>query len=184
LQGTRDARLTQASTVAWWALKEGVLDVANPNPVGYSLCGAGGDHTIGPLQTCAAGSAWQVGASGIQAPCCGLTEVEGTAATLFPTLTEAQLLSGAAVEGGYPVGSATNTGIVASTSTLRASWLLHVTALGFFYQAPIVTSECITASDSWCYGTGWTESANYAPDKPSATRSMSDLRAILDLLSP
>jgi hypothetical protein len=184
LSGTRDDRLTQASTVAWWSLKEGVLDVSNPDPVGYSLCGAGGDHTIGPLETCAAGAAWQVGASGIQAPCCGLSAVEGTAAMLFPTMTEAELLSGAAVEAGYPVGSANNTGITSSTGVLRASWLLHVTAIGFFYQAPIVTNECITASDAWCYGTGWDTSTSFAPDKPSALKAMSDLRAILDVLSP
>jgi hypothetical protein len=98
-------------------------------------------------------------------------------------MSEAQLLSGAAVEAGYPVGSAENTGIVNATGALRASWLLHVTAIGFFYQAPIVTSECINASDSWCYGTGWSTSASFAPDKPSAMQSMSDLRALLDLLS-
>jgi hypothetical protein len=184
LQGTRDARLTSASTVAWWALKEGVLDVANPNPVGYSWCGAGGDHDIGPLETCAAGSAWQVGASGIQAPCCSSSNVENTAAMLFPSMSDSELLSGAAVEAGYAIGSANNTGIASSTDVLKTSWLLHVTAIGFTYQAPIVTNECITASDSWCFGTGWTTSANYAPDKASAMQSMSDLRAILDLLSP
>jgi hypothetical protein len=99
-------------------------------------------------------------------------------------MTEAELLTGAAVEAGYPVGSANSTSILSSTGTLRASWLLHVSALGFHYQAPIVTNECITGSDSWCYGTGWSTSADYAPDKASAMRSMSDLRAILDLLSP
>jgi hypothetical protein len=184
LQGTRDVRLTAASTVAWWALKEGVLDVSRPDPVGFSLCSAGGDHTIRPLERCAVGYAWQVGASGIQASRRRLSNVEGTAATLFPGMTVAQLLSGAAVEAGYPVDSAENAGIVGSTGALRASWLLHVTAIGFFLQAPVVTNECIAASASWCHGTGWATSASYAPDKPSAMRSMSDLRAILDMLSP
>jgi hypothetical protein len=184
LQGTRNIRLTAASTVAWWALKEGVLDASRSDPVGFSLCGAGRDHTIGPLERCAVGFAWQVGASGIQASCCSLSNVEVTAATLFPEMTEAQLLSGAAVEAGYPVGSAEHTRIVGSTGALRASWLLHVTAIGFFHQGPIVTKECIAASDSWCFGTGWATSASYAPDKSSAMRSMSDLRAMLDVLSP
>lgn len=182
LQGTRDVRLTNASTVAWWALKEGVLDVSAADPVGFSLCRR--NHPIGPLERCAVHSAWQVGASGIQASCCSLGNVEGTAAALFPGMTEAQLLSGAAIEAGYPAGSLENARIVGSTGALRASWLLHVTAIGFFHQGPIVTNECITASDAWCYGREWPTSASYAPDKPSAMRSVSDLRAILDMLSP
>ncbi len=103
---------------------------------------------------------------------------------LFPGMTDAQLLSGVAVEAGYPVGTAEHARIVGSTGALRASWLLRVTAIGFFRQAPIVTDECIGASKSWCYGTGWITSAAYAPDKASAMRAMSDLRAILDFLSP
>jgi hypothetical protein len=184
LQGTRDVRLTAASIVAWWALKEGVLDAVHADPVGFTRCATGRDHTRRPLERCTIGSAWQVGASGIQASCCRLSKVEGTAATLFPGMTEDELLSGAAVEAGYPVGSAANGRIVGSTGALRASWLLHVTAIGFFHQGPIVTDECIAASKSWCYGTGWPASASYAPDKPSAMRAIIDLRAILDTLSP
>ncbi len=182
LQGARDVRLTAASTVAWWALKEGVLDATHSDPVGLSLCGR--NHPIMPLQRCAVGSAWQVGASGIQASCCNLSKLEGTAAALFPEMSEAQILSGAAVEAGYPVGSAEHLRIVGSRGAQRASWLLRVTAIGFFHQEPIVTSECIESSKVWCYGTGWPMSALYAPDKPSAMRAMSDLRAILDVLSP
>lgn len=184
LQGTRDTRLTAAATVAWWALKEGVFDEIHSNPVVFSRCGAGRDHDIGPLERCAVGSPWQVGASGIQPSCCSLSTLESTAAALFPEMTETQILSGAAVEAGYPVGSALHTRIVGSKGVRRASWLLRVTAIGFLHQAPIVTDECITASKSWCYGTLWPTSAFYAPDKPSAMLAMSDLRVILALLSP
>ncbi|HEX8793836.1 MAG TPA: hypothetical protein VF765_22995 [Polyangiaceae bacterium] len=184
LPGTRDVRLAAASTVAWWALKEGVLDESQSDPIGFSRCGAGRDHNIGPLERCAVGSAWQVGASGIQPSCCRLANLEDTAAALFSGMTEDQILSGAAVEAGYGVGSAEHARIVGSTGARRASWLLRVTAIGFFHQGPIVTEECIVKSHSWCYGTGWPTSASYAPDKPSAMRSMSDLSAILDALSP
>ncbi len=184
LQGTRDDRLTAASTVSWWALKEGVLDASQSDPIGFSRCGAGRDHDIGPLERCAIGSPWQVGASGVQPSCCSLSTVEGTAAALFPEMTEDQILSGTAVEAGYPVGSTEHTRIIGSRGVRRASWLLRVTAIGFLHQAPIVTDECITASKSWCYGTGWPTSASYAPDRPSAMRAMSDVRAILDMLSP
>jgi hypothetical protein len=184
LPGTRDARLTAASIVAWWALKEGVLDGTHPDPVGFSRCGAGSDHFIGPLERCAVGRPWQVGAAGIQPSCCSLSTLEDSAAMLFPEMTETQLLSGAAVEAGYAVGGADHGRIIGSTGAQRASWLLRVTAIGFLRQEPIVTSECIAASKSWCYGTLWPTSASYAPDKPSAMRAMSDLRAILDVLSP
>jgi hypothetical protein len=99
-------------------------------------------------------------------------------------MTPAELLSGAAVEAGYPVGSAENRRIVGSTGALRTSWLLHVTAIGFLHQRPIVTDQCIAGSRSWCYGAGWETSASYAPNKASAMRAMSDLRSILDTLSP
>jgi hypothetical protein len=182
LKGTRDARLTAASTVAWWALKEGVLDASRSHPVGLSLCRT--NRVIGPLDTCAVRFAWQVGASGVQASCCSLNSVASTAATLFPGMTEDELLSGAAVEAGYPIGSAENRGIVGSAGALRASWLLHVTAIGFLRQGPIVTDECIATSRPWCFGTRWAASSSYAPDKPSAMRAIRDLRRILDLLSP
>jgi len=184
LPGARDVRLTAASTVAWWALKEGVLDPSQSGPVGFSLCGHDRGRTISPLARCASGSPWQVGASGIQASCCTLGNLESTAGTLFPGMTEAQLLSGAAVEAGYRAESPERTGIVGSAGALRVSWLLRVTAIGFFYEGLIVTTECVTASRLWCYGRAWPTTASYAPDKPSAMRSMSNLRAILDVLSP
>ena len=185
LQGTRDERLTNAARVTWWSLKEGVLGVTSPNPVGFSLCTeSSGDVRIGPLETCGTGAAWQVGASGVQVTCCGLSELEAMAKTLYPTLTSDEVLSGTAIEAEYPAGTSTHDSIVASTGYLRTSWLLHDTPIGFTYQAPIVTSECVTGSKSWCYGTGWTESADYAPDKTAAMGSIGDVRAILDQLSP
>jgi hypothetical protein len=186
LQGTRDARLTDASRVTWWSLKEGILGVGtSPNPVGFSLCTeATGDVRIGPLDTCGAGAAWQVGASGVQVTCCGLAELEAMSKTLYPSLTSDQVLAGTATEASYLPGTATGDAIVASKDYLRASWLLHNSPIGFTFQAPIVTSECITDSKSWCYGTGWTESADYAPDKTAAMGSIADIKGILDELSP
>jgi hypothetical protein len=185
LQGTRDARLTDAARVTWWSLKEGVLGATSPNPVGFSLCTtASGDVRIGPLETCGVGAAWQVGVSGVQVTCCGLTELEAMAKTLYPTLTSNEVLAGTATEADYPPGTPTGDGIVASTDYLRASWLLHNSPIGFTFQAPIVTSECVTGSKGWCYGTGWTETADYAPDKASAMNAINDVRAILDELSP
>lgn len=185
IQGTRATRLTNASQVTWWALKEGVLDVSNPDPVGFSLCQQGGSGVdIGPTTACAAGQAWQVGASAIQATCCSQTQVDNMAATLFPGKTTDQVIAMAAAEAGYLPGTATADAIVASTGYLRISWLLRSSPIGFTFQVPIVASECVTGQKSWCYGTGWSQSASFAPTRSAAMQSISDLDGILDLLSP
>ncbi len=185
IQGTRDARLTDASQVTWWSLKEGVLDVSKPNPVGFSLCQQGSTAArLGPTTACAAGQAWQVGASAIQATCCNETQLDNLAATLFPGKTTDQVIAMAATEAGYLPGTATADAIVASSGYLRVSWLLRSSPIGFTVQAPIVASECVTGQKSWCYSSGWSESASFAPTKAAAMQSISDLKGILDLLSP
>jgi len=80
--------------------------------------------------------------------------------------------------------AATTQKVVASTGSLRNSWLLRAGAIGFTNQAPIVTSECITQSKSWCYGSGWTESKLYAPTKTAAQTSIQDLKTLFDKLLP
>jgi hypothetical protein len=47
-----------------------------------------------------------------------------------------------------------------------------------------VTAECIDGSESWCYGSGWTGSALFAPNRAGALQSIDDIRAILDSLAP
>jgi hypothetical protein len=185
IQGARDARLTDASQVTWWSLKEGVLDVSNPDPVGFSLCQQGGKGVhIGPTTACATGQAWQVGASAIQVPCCSQSSVDSMAAKLYPGKTTDQVVAMAATEAGYLPGTSTGDAIVASTGYLRVSWLLRSSPVGFSFQAPIVASECITGQKSWCYGSGWSQTASFAPTKAGAMQSISDLHGILDLLSP
>lgn len=185
IQGDRATRLTDASQVTWWSLKEGVLDVSNPNPVGFSLCQQGSSGVrIGPTTACAAGQAWQVGASAIQATCCTESQVDNLAAALFPGKTTNQILAMTATEADYLPGTTTGDAIVNSTGYLRLSWLLRSSPIGFSLQAPAVASQCVTGQDSWCYGTGWSESASFAPTRAAAMQSISDLHAILDLLSP
>jgi hypothetical protein len=180
LQGTRDARLTTASVVAWWSLKEGILSLKNP--IGYSNCNVPPDTPIGPLATCAAGHAWQVGISGSQVPGTTLTKLESLAQTLFPKSTTSQVLQEAAQQAG--LDAATTQKVVASTGTLRNSWLLRVGAIGFTNQAPIVTGECITQSLSWCYSSAWSPSKLYAPTKTAALKAIQDVKTLFDKLAP
>jgi hypothetical protein len=183
LQGTREQRLTVASRVAWWSLKEGVLDLANPFP--FSLCSTtSGDVRIGPLDTCAAGRAWQVGLSGIQVPNVSMATVQSTSASIHSTLTEAQVLAATASQAGYAAGTSTHTSIVNSSGDLRKSWLLRNHAVGITLQEPIVTRECVTNAYGWCYGTGWTTTARYAPNRTEALESMAELKATLNGLAP
>jgi hypothetical protein len=179
LAGTRDEKLTAGARVAWWSLKEGILSLQNPYV--YSNCNVPPDTPYGPLQTCAAGHAWQVGISGSQVPGTKLTTLEGLCTTLYKQ-TPAQVLAQAAQKAG--LDAATTQKVVASTGTLRNSWLLRAGAIGFTNQAPIVTSECITQSLSWCYSSAWSPSKLYAPTKTAALTSIADLKAIFGSLLP
>ncbi len=179
LAGTRDARLTTGARVAWWALKEGILSLKNP--YGYSNCNVPPDTPYGPLQTCASGHAWQVGISGSQVPGTKLATLEGLCTSLYKQ-TPAQVLEQAAQKAG--LDAATTQQVVASTGMLRNSWLLRAGAIGFTNQAPIVTSECITQSLSWCYSSAWSPSSLYAPTKAAALQSIADLKAIFSSLLP
>jgi len=180
LAGTRDEKLTSAARVAWWSLKEGILSLANPYV--YSNCNVPPDTKYGPLQTCASGHAWQVGISGSQVPGTKLTTLEGLATQLFPGQTVSQVLEQAAQKAG--LDAATTQMVVASTGTLRNSWLLRVGSIGFTNQAPIVTGECITQSLSWCYSSAWSPSSLYAPNKTAALKSIADIKAIFGSLLP
>lgn len=81
-------------------------------------------------------------------------------------------------------GSETSRGIVASTGTLRASWLLHVPAIGFTVASESeVVPECICGSTHWCYGTAWDETRKFAPSRDGALAAIADIRAILERLT-
>ena len=183
LQGTRDQRLTVAARVAWWSLKEGVLDLSNPFP--YSNCNTtSGDVQVGPLYVCAPGRAWQVGLSGIQVGTYSMTTVQNTTATIHAGLTEAYVLGATANQAGYATGTSTYNSIVNSTGDLRKSWLERNHAVGITLQEPIVTNECITNAYGWCYGTGWTTTARYAPNRTEALESIQEIKAALDGIAP
>ncbi len=183
LAGTRADKLRVASRVTWWSLKEGVLGLANP--IGYSNCNTpSGDRRIGPLEVCAPGRAWQVGAAAVQVPGRTLAQLEATARQLYPGLVVYDVLWRTAVDAGYANGTATHGAIVSSTGDLRRSWLLRNGAIGFTYEEPTVAFECITHAYGWCYGSGWDTTARYAPTRAAAMRSIADLSAIFDRLVP
>ena len=183
IQGTRDTRLTKASRVAWWSLKEGVLDLSNPFP--YSNCNyTTGDAHIGPLDVCPSGRAWQVGISGVQVPNFSMSTVQNTSATIHSTLTEAQVLGATANQAGYASGTSTYNSIVNSTGDLRKSWLMRNHAVGVTLQEQTVTYECVTNSYSWCYSSSWYPSSYYAPNRTEALESMRELKAIMNGLAP
>lgn len=181
LEGTRTERVNAAAVVGWWALKEGVLFLSNP--LVYSNCNfPGGDQHIGPLESCVPGRAWQVGLSGVQVPGKTLAALSAAAATLYPGQTLDQVLDETARAAGL-IGSEVDS-VVASTDDLILSWLLRNSAIGVTFQVGPVTTQCIDDSLSWCYGTGWTSTTLYAPDRASALGSMDDIRLLLDSVAP
>lgn len=180
--GSRAKALDEASVVTWWALKEGVLDVKHP--VGFSRCDPGG---VKDRFAVCSGRAWQVGMAAVQAARptsstsaqSALSSYGKLAAKCFPGRTSNALLADTAVDAGYAVGSSAHRRVVGSTGYLRASWLLRVGCVGFSRQAPIVRRECVSSTRTWCYGTGWLQTRQFAPSKSGALRAISDLRAIL-----
>ena len=184
LEGTRDDRLTMAARGAWWALKEGTWEQKLSAVYGYSNCNtATGDQVIGPTEVCGAGRAWQVGLAAVQVPGHTSTELEARAAVLFPGTTPDALLADVAMKAGET--QTTSDAIVASTGSLRASWLLRVPAIGLDALVPgEVVPECIDGTKSWCFGTAWDETKKFAPTKDAALVSIGDLRRILSLLAP
>jgi hypothetical protein len=186
LEGAREDRLTLAARGSWWALKEGVWELPLDQVYGYSNCNtSAGDRRIGPLESCGSGRAWQVGMAAVQVPGRTVSGMEALASRLFPGTPAGALLADVAAQAGFPKGGATSNAIVASTGSLRVSWLLRVPAVGFADVVPgEIVPECITGTKSWCFGTGWTETKKFAPTKTAALKSIADLRAILDALAP
>ena len=182
LAGSRDERLDVAATVAWWSLKEGVLFLENP--IVYSNCDfEDGSEYIDPLETCPSGRAWQVGISGIQVPTFLDDRPSQQAAALYPSLTVDEVLELTAAEALLDP-SETTALLDSSDPVLRTSWLLRNSPIGVTLQVDLVVSECVDGSYSWCYGSGWTATSLYAPDKDAALRSIEDIRAVLDGLAP
>jgi hypothetical protein len=184
LEGARDARITLAARGAWWALKEGTWEQALPAIYAYSNCNtASGDMTIGPTEVCASGRAWQVGLAAVQVPGRTVAELEALGAKLFPGLTSDALLADVAAKAGE--AKATSDAIVASTGSLRMSWLLRVPAIGMATVVPgEIVPECIDAAKSWCFGSAWDETKKFAPTKDAALISIADLERILAALAP
>jgi hypothetical protein len=190
MRGTRSERLDKAAYVAWWSLKEGVLDL--DNALAYSNCHFPPDQHIGPLSVCPnANNAWQVGISGVQAAWRTLSDVESLAIKVHPEKSTTQILIDAASAAGFGPSTSTGKAIASSTGRLRLSWLLREGAVGFEAQYPTVKSECFVTCSSgwestckWCFGSGWTTSAKFAPTRSASQQSISDLRAIFNGLAP
>jgi hypothetical protein len=182
LEGTRGERVDTAAIVGWWSLKEGVLflDYA----LSYSNCGyTDGQEHIGPLEVCPSGLAWQVGLAGVQVPDHPFDAVQATALRLFPGMSVEDILEAAALEAG--LSSAEVAAVTASTDqSLRKSWLLRSSPVGFTHEAPLVTDQCVNRRLSWCFDDGWYPSNLFAPDYESAMAAIEDVRAIIDALAP
>ncbi|GMV17009.1 MAG: hypothetical protein AMXMBFR56_52330 [Polyangiaceae bacterium] len=181
--GSPAQRIDKSAYVTWWALKEGVLDVNNP--LSYSNCSIPPDKHIGPIEVCPdPGNAWQVGLSGVQAAYRTLESVEKLSLQVFPGKTLTAMLTEAAVTAGFGANTSLGKAITGSGDRLRLSWLLRNGPIGFEAQYPPVHSECFVATKPWCFGTGWPSSASFAPTQAEALKSVADLKAIFQTLSP
>jgi len=185
LEGPRDERIRAAAVVAWWSLKEGVLFL--DNAIAYSNChfDGEGDRRIGPLETCQ-GRAWQVGVAAVQVPGRDLEPLTATARRLFPEQTVDETLAQTARAAGLDAGAVA---AVAGASregdaSLRRSWLLRTSAVGFTFQSPTVARECVYDTQRWCFGDRWEATRLFAPDRETALRAIDDIAALFGTLAP
>ncbi len=183
LPGTKAERIDKAAYVAWWSLKEGVLDTNNP--LAYSNCSIPPDKHIGPVEICPnAKNAWQVGISGVQATYTSVDTAEQIAQMAYPQLSLLEVLAEAAPTAGYGVQTALGQAIITSNDRLRLSWLLRTGPVGFAAQYSPVYNECFVSMKSWCFGSGWPSSASFAPTQAGAKQAVTDLMSIFQSLSP
>ena len=184
LKGTFSERVTVASRVSWWSLKEGIFSLLNPHV--FSLCHtASGDvrYDSNPLSTCDPGQPWQVGLAAVQVPYHDDQSVQDALNVLWPGRSVTDVLGEAARIAGFDSSTGTGAAIVASTGYLRRSWLLRHPVVGMYLEEPTVTAECIDSTRSWCYGTGWKDTQDYAPTQQAAFQSIADLAAIFTTFS-
>lgn len=154
LKGTSNEKARTAAVVTWWALKEGVLDLANPWR--QNLCGT---RRLGDLETCG-GGAWQLGMAGIQGNAASDAEVERVAGVIYPGRSLANVLDKTASDA--EVDASTRREIASSTGTLRRAWLLRDPAIAFTIQEPFVERQCLRAGAAgWCYG-AWETARKFA----------------------
>lgn len=183
LSGTRDGRLTVASRVGWWSLKEGILGLDNPLVFssGYDPY-TDQNVPLAPLQTWPY-SVWQVGIAGIQVYNVDAVAAENTMKSLYPGMTSAQILGQTAISAGFASGTSTYNAIVNSSGALRRSWVLRNHGAGFTMEEPFVTADCVNGTQYWCWGS-WYPSSYYSPNKTEALESIREVKAILDSLAP
>lgn len=173
LAGSDRDRARTAAVVTWWALKEGILDLTNP--LRHNLCGAGGDHPIGDLQTCPGGSAWQVGLSGIQPASVSLAQAEATARRLYPSESIETVLERTARSSGVDDSAADQ--IRNSSGDLRKSWLLRDGPISFTLQRPFVERCFAGNAPGWCFGT-WDSARRFASDAGRIRSTVAELESM------
>jgi len=180
LSGDRSNRLRVAARASWWGLKEGTFSKGNPHA--FSSCGS--NLPLGPLDTCSAGRAWQVGLAGVQVPNFSEQQVINVVHALWPARTLSDVLAETARLANFDPTQGTGAAIVASDGVLRKSWLLRHPSVGLTLVEQNVTAECINAMKTWCYGTVWDQTKLYAPTREAALQSVADLTTIFDALAP
>ena len=187
LLGTREEQLQVASEASWWGLKEGTFSLSNPYK--HSVCnqvikGVEKDISLKPLEICPAGRAWQVGLAAVQVPNFSESEVETLVSLLWPSRGITDLLAEIVEQAGFDPEKGDGYKIVHSEGVLRKSWLMRHPAVGLSLVEQDVNRECINDAQSWCFGTGWKQTAKYAATYEDALQSIDDLEEIFIFLAP
>lgn len=175
LDGPPDQQLLAAAAASWWSLKQGLMSL--DNPIARSEC----DGTeLGPLETCD-GATWHVGLAGVDALGHDGIDVEELATRLYDGAMASGILRTTANEAALNREDAAT--VMASEGTLRTSWLLRNSTIGFAAHAPWVIAACLDGAEAECYGAGSEASRHYAADRDAALQSVNDLQTLLGTIA-
>lgn len=169
LEGESDAQATVAAESSWWSLREGVLNISQPEVFKYSNCHfASGDQHIGPLESCS--GIWQVGISGVQVPNFSDSKVESVAKARHSGQDIADILGALSDLGNFGDKNA----VVNSTGILRRSLLMRDPATGITLVNENVRNECLSGSPKvWCISAG----NPISKDRPAIDAAIAELKS-------
>lgn len=182
LSGSLEERLTTVARTSWWALREGIFDLAGHKIFRYSNCHEGGKDRFRsniPLYACP-GSIWQVGIGAAQVMNYSPKIVADKRIEIFgENISESDVLGWTAILAGFPAGSSVNQAIRNSAGKVRRSWLMRNPHIAFQLVADTeVKHECLIDRKRWCFGKGYPSAKKFSSNELSMRRSINDLRKI------
>ena len=184
-------QMETAAYSAWWALREGTLEMRNPHAMSHCTVaevkdGKKRNHDVqlGVLNSCERGQPWQVGLAAVQ-----VFTPDGPAREQYRRVQriireawggtgrdETAIVKEAAKLAG--VDAQADAIVALPIGPLRTGWLVRHSVVGIALVAgQEVKPECFRDQKDWCFG-GTDRGKIFAPDPKGAQQSVDDLKKL------